>query len=214
MIKDELFDIIKDTNGVFVEIGEEQNGPPRGKPISINIEGQDIEVIQDVAREVLGIMNSHDAVRSVESTLPPPGIEWRLNVDRSEATKFGFDISTISSFVRLVTGGTKLSTYRPDDSDEEIDVRMRFPEEYRNLSQLDNLNLSNRQGGQAIPLSHFATRELKSPTGSIRRIDGQRLVTVSSDVAEGENVNEIMLELEESVAKLSIPDDVVIRFCG
>ena len=85
----------------------------------------------------------------------PPGIEWQLNVDREEAYKYDINISTIGNYVRLITNGITLSSYRPDDSNDEIDIIMRLPKSVRSTEQLDSLRIATSGGD--VPMGNFVT---------------------------------------------------------
>ena len=61
----------------------------------------------------------------IEDESPLPGIEWVLKVDRAEAGRFGTDIVSVGALVQLVTNGVLVGTYRPDDSRDEVDIRVR-----------------------------------------------------------------------------------------
>ena len=212
-LKEVIRERVGSLRGALVEVSHQKGGPPQGKALKIQVKGNDREALEDIARRVIGVMSSHEAVTSMQDDLSLPGIEWKLNVDRAEASKYGFDVGTISSFVRLVTSGTKLSTYRPDDSKNELDVRVRFPEEYRTLSQLDSLRLA-KASGETVPISHFVTREVKRPTGTIRRVDGERVLTVQAEVLEGYNVDAVTKELKAEIDEFELPQGVGIFYLG
>ena len=52
-----------------------------------------------------------------------------------------------------------MGDYRPDDSEEEVDIRVRYPEEYRGIDQLDTVRISTPNG--PVPISSFVTREAR-----------------------------------------------------
>ncbi len=93
---------------------------------------------------------------TIEDTLPLPGIDWQIDVDVEKAGRFGADVATVGAMVQLVTRGILLDTMRVDSSDEEIEIRVRLPEQDRVLSTLDSLKVRTNQG--LIPLSNFITR--------------------------------------------------------
>merc|ERR1711916_103043 len=82
----------------------------------------------------------------IEDTLPLPGIDWQINVDVEKAGRFGADVATVGGMVQLVTRGLLLDTMRVDSSDEEVEIRVRLPEEDRVLSTLDNLKVRTPEG--------------------------------------------------------------------
>ena len=102
------------------------------------------------------MLDNTDGTMNIEDSRPLPGIEWQIRVDRAEAARFGADISLVGAMVQLVTNGIKIGEYRPDDSDDEIDIRVRYPEASRNLSQIDELRIPTDEG--LVPISTFVER--------------------------------------------------------
>jgi multidrug efflux pump len=120
-------------------------------------------------------------------------VEWRLEVNRELAAQYEVSVGLIGNFVKLVTNGIKASTYRPDDADDEIDIMLRFPPEYRNLDQLDSLRVTTDKG--SVPIGNFVTRQPQPRVSTLHRIDGQRVITIKADVAEGEQVDKKVRQL-------------------
>ena len=85
-----------------------------------------------------------------------PGIEWQVKVDRAEASRYGADITAVGNAIKLVTSGIKVGEYRPDDSDDEVEIRVRFPRNDRNIDELDRLRVPTENG--AVPIGNFVQR--------------------------------------------------------
>ena len=116
----------------------------------------------------------------VEDTRPLPGIDWQIDVDVEKAGRYGADVATVGAMVQLVTRGILLDTMRVDSSDEEIDIRVRLPEEDRVLSTLDTLKVRTQEG--LVPLANFITRKPVPKLAEINRIDQKRYFDVKADV--------------------------------
>jgi multidrug efflux pump len=148
----------------------------------------------------------------VTDSRPLPGIDWRLEVDRQQAARFGTDISTIGSAIQLVTNGIMLGDYRPDDADDEVDIRVRFPASDRNISQLDRLTVNTPQG--SVPLSNFMRRVAAPRVGNIERTDGIRVMTVAADVPEDVLSDTQVQRLQAWLEEGHIDDGVNVVFKG
>ena len=172
-----------DIPGVKIEIWEERMGPPTGRQFHLNLMAKDFDVLERHVAIVRAELDRLGGFIDIEDTLPLPSIEWELEVDRAQAAKFGVDIGAIGDMVQLVTEGLKLSDYRPDDADDEVDILVRFPEEYRTLDEMDAIRV-NTPNGQ-VPVSSFVKRVAKQDPGEINRIDGQRVVSVIASVEPG-----------------------------
>ena len=129
------------------------------------------------------IVAANPDARDVDDGLPLPGIDWKLDVDKAEAAKYGASPITVGTAVQLVTNGVKVSEYRPSSTDKSVDILVRFPENRRSLDELDELTVNTNAG--AVPIGNFVTRTPAPKVGLINRVDGQRVVTVTANVAEG-----------------------------
>ena len=142
--------------GIRVETRFPRAGPPVGKPVALQLTSRDPERLAAEAARVAGFFRSLSGLKDIEDGRPIPGIEWEIGVDRIQAAKFGLDVTTIGQFVQLVTRGLKISDYRPDDSDEEIELVVRYPESYRTSDELDRIRFPTAQGG--VPIGNFVER--------------------------------------------------------
>lgn len=201
-----------DIAGVELEFRKAQNGPTQGKPIQLQVSGYNNEQIYPVVEQIRAIMAQQPGFVAVEDNRPLPGIEWRLNVDREEAARYGADIGLVGNAVQLITGGIKVSDYRPDTADEEVDIRVRFPADKRHLDQLMQMQLRTTHG--MVALSNFVELEPGQKTGTLHRVDGRQVVTIQSEAAEGVLVNDLVVALQKSLNELSLPQGVRLNFKG
>ena len=169
--------------GVETEIADLAQGPGQGKPLHLRMKGDDLGVLAQAVAVARARFEATPGVVDVEDTLPLPGIDWLIDVDVEKAGRFGADVQTVGAMVQLVTRGLALDTMRVDSSDEEIDIRVRLPEDDRLLSTLDTLKVRTADG--LVPLSNFITRAPVSKLGTIDRVDQTRYYDVKADVAEG-----------------------------
>ena len=117
---------------------------------------------------------------------------------------------SIGSAVRLVTNGLVLATYRPEDVRDEVDIAVRVPNNWRELDQLQRQTINTARG--QVPLSEFVNLEPGDKTGNIVRVDGQRTVTIKSDLAPGRQVDEMLRVLQEEMPEP--PEGVTVAFAG
>ena len=176
---------------IEVEVIEREQGPPSGKGIEIEIAGQDISKLTTVVNDINAYLRSRsDLYTELEDTLPLPGIEWNLTVDREAAGRFKADIVTVGNMVQLVTNGILVGHYRPDDSDDEIEIRARYPFDARSFDQLDQLRVRTQAGN--VPITNFVTRSIAQRRDAINRVDGKRTFTVKAattiDPATGDEI--------------------------
>ncbi|MEC8578866.1 MAG: efflux RND transporter permease subunit, partial [Pseudomonadota bacterium] len=155
---------------------------------------------------------------SIEDSRPLPGIEWDITVDREAAARFNADISILGSMVQMVTDGILIGHYRPDDSEDEIEIRARYPDADRSFDQLDQLRVNTLAG--SVPITNFVTRTADEETDTVNRIDGLRVVDVTAETAIDPTTGLPYLAVEGEQAFLSwistqtLPDGVRYRLRG
>lgn len=203
---------VDDIAGLVIEVRLPEEGPGQGKPIKIEASGTSREALMDAVDKIRAEIEQYPGVLNAEDTRPMPGIEWRLEVDRAEAAKFGADVSLVGNFIQLVTNGIKLGEYRPDDSDEEIDIRVRFPSDRRSLDQLGELRIPTQRGN--VPISNFVTRKPAQATRTIMRTDMRRTMLVQADLEAGAQINTVLNRLAARLPDLDIDPAINIQFKG
>ncbi len=198
--------------GVRTEVQKLEQGPPVGKDVQIAIRSNDGAALLEVAAQVRGFVDSMDGLREVEDSRPLPGIEYQLEVDRAQAGKFGIDVSQVGAAVQLVTNGILVGRYRPDDALDEIDIRVRLPEDERSVQALDRLRIAT-PGGQ-VPLSQFVTRVPAQKVTKIERRDGKRLILVRANaVVQGEGAAKVA-EIKAWLETANLNPVVDVQFEG
>ncbi|MDX1453962.1 MAG: efflux RND transporter permease subunit [Gammaproteobacteria bacterium] len=211
-IMEEIRQRTNDLSGIEIETTTPNAGPGQGKPIQLQVSSRFPERLDEAADNLRAAMADIDGMRDIEDSRPLPGIEWRIKVDRAMAARFGADVATVGGVVQFVTNGIKVGEYRPDDSDDEIDIRVRFPLAERNLDQLDMLRIPTNQGN--VPIANFVTREAGQKVGTIKRADMRRTVTIMADHAPDTLSSELVEELRNSLSADDIPPGVEVEFKG
>lgn len=201
-----------DIAGIKIEFRKAENGPSEGKPIQIEIRARDFARVFPVVKKIRDLMEQQDGYIDVEDDRPLPGIEWRLEVNRELAARYGADIAMLGNGVQMITNGIKVTEYRPDDSDDEVDIRVRFPYAERNLAQLNQLRIATAKG--MIPMSNFASIVPASKSGTLNRVDGHRVITIKADVSKGMLADNQLQGLQSLISKANIDPQVSIKFKG
>ncbi len=198
--------------GVIVEPRKQESGPPVGKPVQVEIGSDYPDLVEPVALRVAGALEAIGGFVDIEDGRPVPGIEWEVQVDRAQAAKFGADVTLIGSYVRMITNGMKLGDYRPDGSNEEVDIVARLPTVNRNIEQLDRIRVQTDMG--MVPISNFITRTAKPKVSLLRRVDGRRTMTVKADVAPGLLADDKVREVRAWLSDQRIDPRIAINFKG
>ncbi len=198
--------------GLDITVERKKDGPPQGKPLKLVVSANDLEALHSSVNMIRALLMDTGGFTNLEDDGPAPGYEWRIDVDRTEAARYGADVSSAGGLVRLVTSGLTVGSFRPDDSNDEVDIRIRFPESDRHMDSIDQLRLMTPAG--LVPINNFTTRKIAPRMDSIKRLDGKRTVTISADVAEGILLNNLLPELSNRLDALSVPEEVRITIKG
>lgn len=212
LILEEIRGRTDDIAGVVVELRKAENGPSEGKPIQVDLSSRETERIPEVVAQIRDIMDEIGGFADVEDNRPLPGIEWRLEVDRERAARYGADVAVLGNAVQMVTQGIKVSEYRPEDNDDEVDIRVRFPYAERNLGQLDSLRVPTANG--MVPITNFVQVMPAPKTGTLNRVDARRVVTIQADVAEGVLADNQLKLLRAALDDADLDPGVTYAFKG
>ncbi|MEM6323968.1 MAG: efflux RND transporter permease subunit [Pseudomonadota bacterium] len=169
--------------GIRTEILNLSRGPASPKPVHLRLKANDMDTLREATLAARAQFDNTFALLDVEDTLPLPGIDWRVDVDLEAAGRFGADVALVGAMVQLVTRGLLLDTMRVPSSDEEIEIRVRFPEEYRVLSTLDTMKV--RTSGGLMPLTNFISLTPVAKLAQVDRVDQKRYFDVKANVGDG-----------------------------
>ena len=175
-----LQDKLDQIPGIQTEIMVLAAGPSSGKPLHLRLKGNNWDDLLNATEIARQKFETTQALTQIEDSRPLPGIDWRIDVDVLKAGRYGADVATVGAMVQLVTRGILLDKMRVDSSDEEIEIRVRFPEKDRLLSTLDTVKLRTEDG--LVPLANFVTRTPVQKLAEINRADQKRHIDVKADV--------------------------------
>ncbi len=212
VILDEVRASVAGLAGISIQARKPEDGPQQGKPIQIELSSRSPALLGEATGRIRTALESIDGLLNIEDTRPLPGIEWQIQVDRAQAAKFGADITLVGNMIQLVTNGVKIGEYRPDDAEDEIDIRVRYPYSSRNLAQIDELRIPTKDG--LVPISNFVKRVPANKVSSVQRTNMRRTMRVEADVQEGFLDADIVAEMTELLPFLDIDPSVSVVFRG
>ena len=200
-------------SGLFVEVVPFQGGISGGKSIAMQFTAEDRGVLEAVVIKVREYLKSEVAgLRDLEDTLPVGALEWQLSVDKTYAARVGADITTVGLATQLLTTGVKLGEYRPDDADEALEIRVRYPTQNRGLNSLNELNVTTISG--TVPMSQFVERIPRVRPDSLQRRDQANMHMIRVGVAPGVLADTKVNEIQEWLEAQQFDNRVNIRFRG
>ena len=212
-IIEEINNKLKKLPGVKAQISEQIRGPSSPKPIFIRVSGMNRDKLLQATETIRNKLEKNPALKDIGDTRPLPGIDWQFDVDVEATGIYGTDVATIGGVIQLVTKGINLGNMRTENSDEELEIRVRFPEKDRLLSTIDNLKVRTSIG--LVPILNLISRKPVPKVDNIARVNKSRVFDISADIKNGENANIQLKKIEEwLLTENPLPRDVNWSFAG
>ena len=211
-IVDDIRKRVADIPGILTEVQLPQGGPPQGKDIQVELRSSDPAALNRAADMIKAHLALDTQLIEQEDTRASPGIEWNLTVDRIAAGRYGVDVLQVGQAIQFVTNGILVGRFRPDDAEDELDIRVRFKPEARTMAAFDHLKITTPQG--PVPASYFVTRTPAQQVTSIQRRDAQRLVIIKANTVDGVAANQKIAQLRPWLEKAPIDPAVRWMFRG
>jgi multidrug efflux pump subunit AcrB len=169
--------------GWKVQVIKQQSGPPTGKPIELDISGDDYQQLSMLADTIKTLVQKVPGLTNASNDYDPARPEIRVNVDREQAKRFGFSTLDVASAVRGAIYGNEAAKYRVGKDEYKIMVRL-GPEARENLNGLNEIVIS--KDGKEAPLTSVATITQGANIASIKHVDGKRTIQVTAELAPGQ----------------------------
>lgn len=218
-IMNEIREVVKGYPGIQITVDKNAEGPPTGKPINLEIKGEQIEELSLLAKDVLEYINDQN-IAGIEELLMDVKLgkpELLIKIDREAARRYEVSTYQIAMAIRTAVYGREVSKYK--SGEDEYDVFVRLNEKYRNnISNLLNQKVTFRSAvtGQIIqvPISAVADVQFTSTYNSIKRKNLDRVITLYSNVLDGYNANEIIAQMNTALVDYPFPTGYSYEFTG
>jgi multidrug efflux pump subunit AcrB len=214
-----LRDALQDIPGAEIVVDKIKMGPPTGKPVNIELAGEDLVQLASTADNFKRYIDSLQigGIEELKSDFASTKPELLIILDRERANTEGISAAVVGDAIRTGQLGKEVSKYR--EGEDQYSIMLRFEESQRkDLEQLLNLTITYRDmvSGliRQIPLSVVAHVEYVNSYGQINRLNLKRVITISSNVLDGFNANIINAQLRKVVPQFSKPSDIDIRLTG
>jgi multidrug efflux pump len=205
--------------GVELSVEKQSSGPPTGKPINLEITGEDFDKLIYLSDTIENYIKRSgiDGIEGLKLDLNVGKPEAILNIDRERARRYGLSTAQIAMTIRTALFGKDISDYK--EGEDEYPVQLRLKENYRNdLSALLNQVITFRDPTNGkivqVPISAVADFTYGTTYEAVKRNDQKRMVTLYSNVIKGYNANEINTELKAIMANFKMPSGYEYTFTG
>ncbi len=197
--------------GAKLTIDKQEQGPPVGKPINVEIVGDDFAVLAELSERTVEQLGEIVGVVDIRSNFDEGRPEIQVIPDVDKASRLGLRTMDLARTIRTAIKGEDISEFRRGEDEYDIVVRYQSPSR---ASAEDLENFTVFYEGQSIPVSSFADIRFTTGYGAIQRINGRRVVTVSADVASGYNGNALLAEVQDRLNAFELPAGYRFDFTG
>jgi len=217
-IMNEIRTEMREIVGAQIVVDQNESGPPAGKPINIELQGEDIDELVQVSQDMISFIEKQ-GIQGIEELAADVKIgkpELIVHIDREAARRYELSTYTIADAVRTSIYGKELSKYKDGEDDHPIQLRL-SPRYRNNINAVLDQKISFRtQTGQLVqvPISTVTDFEYTSSYSSIKRKNMDRMISVYSNVLDGYNANEVVGEIENSLQDFDMPDGITYEFTG
>jgi multidrug efflux pump len=212
-------DALQNIPGAEIVVSKNSNGPPTGKPVNIEISGDDLIPLAATAARFKRYIDSLQigGIEELKSDFASSKPEIIIVLDRERANSEGITAGLVGDAIRTGQLGKEISKYR--EGEDQYSIMLRFEKSQReDLEQLLNLTITYRDMNSGllrqIPLSVVAHVEYVNSYGQINRLNLKRVITISSNVLEGYNANLINAQLRKVIPEFTKTSDIQIRITG
>jgi len=203
---------LAEINEAKIIVESQSGGPPSGAAFEAQIIGDDLQILEKVAKELQPMLASIEGVVDADISLKEAPADYTFTLDRKKMELYNLNASLVGSTIRTVISGVKVSTVIKDN--KEFEVRATFAEDkVATLEDLKNLPLVSPTG-QSVALGEIAKIELKPAVDSIMRIDQKRAVLLSAGTDGRKNSNQILAEFQKKMADYQLPDGYSVTYGG
>ncbi|MGB4959166.1 MAG: efflux RND transporter permease subunit, partial [Saprospiraceae bacterium] len=218
-ILSELRAEVKDYPGVEVVIDKNADGPPAGKPINVEVRGENIDTLLVLSESIKNHMNDLNVpgIEELKSDIKLGKPELLIKIDREAARRYELSTYSIANTIRTSVFGAEVSKFK--EGEDEYPIMVRLDEQSRNdVEALMNQKITFRNPANGrlvqVPISAVATIEYTSTYNSIKRKNSERILTIYSNVLSEYNANDIVSKLKDGMTTFKMPDGFTYEFTG
>jgi len=215
----EMRNALKDIPGAEIVVDKNKMGPPTGKPINIEVSGENLSELVEASNRFRRFVDSLQigGIEELKSDFASSKPEIIINLDRERANAEGINSATVGDAIRTGKFGKEISKYR--DGEDQYPIMLRFEGDQRNdIEQLLNLTITYRDMNSGllrqIPLSVVAKIDYVNSYGQINRLNLKRVITLSSNVLAGYTANDIIAQLKKEMPQFTKNSNIDIRITG
>ncbi|MBU2644350.1 efflux RND transporter permease subunit [bacterium] len=211
-VVEEIRGLLSAFTGAEVRLAQQNNGPPVGREVTVDIRGEDLVKLKAVAEEVKGLIRDVKGLVNLETSADSNRSQIRIAIDRERIARHGLHTAQVASIIRTAFNGRNVSTYRVNQ--DEFDIVVRLDERFRRFdTDLGSLHIRSPKG-DVVPLSELAVVSREQAGGAIHHLDLKRIITVEADSSQERSGAEVLKEVKSRLAGMNLPEGITIGYSG
>ncbi len=211
-------------------VGQMEEGPPVGAPITITFYGTDLEALDRVANDTKAILEEIPGTSGVSATTKDNAVEFVLNIDRRKSITSGVTALGVAQNINTALSGNEATTIKLFGTDIPVTLRLDFSGEqlveransatvdalrYMPIGTVPSLGQDSGAPASQVLLGSFVDTELSQSRTVVRHEDAQRITVVTSKLKDGANAALVSAEFKKvAEAQLTVPSGVVMKIGG
>ena len=204
---------VKNIPGAKITVAEQEEGPPTGAAINIEIAGDDFEILGGIAKTIRELIANVPFVVDIRDDYVEGTPTVRVKLDRQKAALFDLTTSNIGTALKTAYNGLEVSTYR--EGDEDYDITVQLSDTSRRVTDVLRELMLPTPSGKMVPLTTLARIEFAGGLGDIVRINHERVVTVKANVDENKIPGPVArAQAEEMLKSFPMPPGYRLTFTG
>jgi len=182
-------------------------------PVEIKLFGKDLPALKSQADQVVQLVSGVPGIRDVTHTLAAGKPEVQIKIDRERAYRLGLSVYQVANTVQTATLGKVATRYR--EASDEINVRLRFKERYRDsLDEIRSIPL-RAASGKTVYLEQLA--DIATGTGPLKidRENQARRVSITANIA-GRDLGGVVRDIKARLAgfEKTLPPGYFLEYGG
>jgi len=218
-VMDDVRELVRGNPGVQVTVDKDPAGPPQKKPINIEVKGDDYNLLIAEAEKIRQFINAANipGIEELQLDVEQGKPELPLYIDREKARRYNLSTYQIGDVLRTALYGKEVATFK--DAEDDYPINIRLADKFRYDSEVllnQKITFRDQMTGviRQVPISAVSTTEKSSTFSAVKRKDLDRIITVSSNVLEGSNANEIVEKIQGSMESYEMPEGYTYKFTG
>lgn len=218
-VMEEIREGIRGIAGVKLSVEQDASGPPTGKPINLELQGNDINKLASLSEDVINYINGKNigGIEELTADVKIGKPELIIHIDREAARRYSISTFNIADVIRTAVFGKEISQFK--QGEDEYPIQLRVDDKYRyDVESILNQRITFRSpsNGQIIqvPISAVADISYSSTYSAINRKDQERMITIFSNILDNYNANEVVAEIKDALLDYEMPQGYTYTFTG